>query len=49
MLRLDPQGRRRTRKEAAMVRDALADGHQVEFATRRQWRHYQYGATPQGE
>jgi len=33
-------GKRRTRQEAAAVREALAQGQTVAFATRHQWRHY---------
>ncbi|WP_161982208.1 hypothetical protein [Dictyobacter alpinus] len=34
-------GRRLSREEAEMVRQALADGQDVQFATRHQWRHFQ--------
>jgi hypothetical protein len=34
------RGKRRTRQEAAAVRQALAQGQTVAFATRHQWRHY---------
>jgi hypothetical protein len=32
--------KRRTREEAAAIRQALADGQTVAFPTRHQWRHY---------
>jgi len=40
MVQLDARGKRRTRQEAAAVRQALAQGQTVTFATRHQWRHY---------
>ena len=37
---MEVRGKRRTREEAAAVRQALAQGQEVAFATRHQWRHY---------
>jgi len=40
MIAIDASGRRRSRQEAAAVRAALAEGQEVAFTTRHQWRHY---------
>jgi len=37
---MEASGKRRSRQEAAAVRSALADGQEIAFATRHQWRHY---------
>ena len=34
------RGKRRTREEAAAIRETLARGQTVVFPTRHQWRHY---------
>jgi hypothetical protein len=34
-------GKRLSKQEAAMVREAQANGYQVRFADRHQWRHFQ--------
>ena len=33
-------GKRRSRQEAAAIRQSLADGQTLVFPTRHQWRHY---------
>jgi hypothetical protein len=34
------KGKRLTKREAALVREALAQGQAVQFADRHQWRHF---------
>jgi hypothetical protein len=41
MLYVDATGRRLTRKAAAAIRQAIANGQTVVFPNRHQWRHFQ--------